>query len=67
MYNNPHSISVKQKGRKMCSISRKKAEEHLASLQKAKKGNLTENEERTLEIRQNIVRLKALRLAKQDG
>nr|WP_321526601.1 hypothetical protein [uncultured Cohaesibacter sp.] len=51
----------------MCSISRKKAEEHLASLQKAKKGNLTENEERTLEIRQNIVRLKALRLAKQDG
>lgn len=49
----------------MVSISKTKAAKRLAAVQKAKKAALSEVEEEALKVRENMARLKALRLAKE--
>ncbi|WP_316860610.1 transcriptional regulator [uncultured Cohaesibacter sp.] len=50
----------------MTSIARSKAESRLAAIQKSQKEAMNEQEERTLKTRENISRLRALRLAKES-
>ncbi|WP_319412676.1 transcriptional regulator [uncultured Cohaesibacter sp.] len=50
----------------MTSIARTKAEARLAAVQKSQKEVISEQEERTLKNRENISRLRALRLAKES-
>ena len=50
----------------MNSIARTKAEARLAAIQKSQKEVLSEQEEQTRKTRENITRLKALRLAKES-
>ena len=50
----------------MTSIARSKAEARLAAAQKSQKEAMNEQEERTLKTRENISRLRALRLAKES-
>nr|WP_319514533.1 hypothetical protein [uncultured Cohaesibacter sp.] len=47
------------------SIARTKAEARLAAIQKSQKEVLNEQEEKALKTRENISRLKALRIAKE--
>nr|WP_321980893.1 hypothetical protein [uncultured Cohaesibacter sp.] len=47
------------------SIARTKAEARLAAIQKSQKEVLNEQEEKALKTRENISRLKALRIAKK--
>ncbi|SNZ19120.1 hypothetical protein SAMN06265368_2200 [Cohaesibacter gelatinilyticus] len=49
----------------MVSISKTKAAKRLAAVQKSKKAALSETEEEALKVRENMARLKALRLAKE--
>ena len=51
----------------MVSISKMKAEERLAAIQKSQKAALSEHEEETLKTRQNTARLRAQRLAKENA
>ena len=50
----------------MTSIARSKAEARLAAVQKSQEEAISEQEERPLKTRENISRLRALRLAKES-
>ncbi|SFP21790.1 hypothetical protein SAMN04488056_1336 [Cohaesibacter marisflavi] len=50
----------------MISIARSKAEARLAAVQKSQKEAISEQEERAFKTRENISRLRALRLAKES-
>ena len=50
----------------MISIARSKAEARLAAVQKSQEEAISEQEERALKTRENISRLRALRLAKES-
>ncbi len=49
----------------MVSISKTKAAERLAAVQKSQKAALSEAEEEALKVRENMARLKALRIARE--